>query len=118
MAPHQSSRLAARDASDSSEGMNGIIIAGIIVAAVIGLGAFTWLGIRWYRKRAADKRAARRGSAFANFSPEGEKGSASRCVARTLSLPRMFIDLPAASLALALPSRAAPSRATSCTLAS
>ncbi|EIW57399.1 uncharacterized protein TRAVEDRAFT_125848 [Trametes versicolor FP-101664 SS1] len=57
--------------------MNGIIVAGIIVAAVIGLGAFTWLGIRWYRKRAADKRAARRGSAFANFSPEGEKGSAS-----------------------------------------
>lgn len=103
MAPHLSSRIAARDATDENNGMNGIIVAGIIVAALIGLGAFTWLGIRWYRKRAADKRAARRGSAFANFSPEGEKGSASRCVARTLSLPRMFIYLPLASLAPVLP---------------
>ncbi len=95
MAPRTSTHLATRDdtAGDDS-GLNPIIIAGIIVAAVIAVGLAIGLGIRWYRKRAAAKRNARRGSAFVNFgafnnaSIGGEKAP----------LPRYAIILPAVRL--------------------
>ncbi|PIL35717.1 hypothetical protein GSI_02447 [Ganoderma sinense ZZ0214-1] len=68
MAPHASILLATRDnTSSDGSGLNPIIIAGIIVAAAIAVGLVIWLAIHWYRKRAAAKRNARRGSAFVNF---------------------------------------------------
>ena len=68
MAPYIFTRLALRDdTTDDQSSISPTIIAGIIVAAVIAAGAAIWLGIRWYRKRAAGKRNARRASAFANF---------------------------------------------------
>ena len=48
MAPHVFAPLATRDDTSSDDSTNNpIIIAGIIVAAVIGVGACTWLAIRW-----------------------------------------------------------------------
>ena len=80
MAPHTSLYLTPRDvASGDQSSLSPIIIAGIIVAAVIAAGLAIWLAIHWYRKRAAAKRTARRGSAFVNFggfdnaSASGEK---------------------------------------------
>ncbi|KAI0833295.1 hypothetical protein BC628DRAFT_1414117 [Trametes gibbosa] len=79
MAPHASLPLAARDGSyptDDDNNLSGIVIAGIVVAAVIGLGGAIWLTIRWFRQHSAEKRVQRRGSAFANFTgSEDEKGS-------------------------------------------
>lgn len=85
MAPQLFTRLTARDDSSSSDSTsNPTIIAGIIVAAVIGLGAAIWLVFRWYRKRAAQKREERRGSAFDHFQADdgmSEKSGLPRCVA-------------------------------------
>lgn len=68
MAPHLSIHFATRDDTPGDQSdLNPIIIAGIIVAAVIAAGLAIWLAIHWYRKRAAEKRNARRGSAFVNF---------------------------------------------------
>lgn len=68
MAPRVSIHLTARDGqSGDQSGLNPIIIAGIVVAAVIAAGLAIWLAIHWYRKRAAARRNARRGSAFVNF---------------------------------------------------
>ncbi|KAH9945339.1 uncharacterized protein BXZ73DRAFT_38366 [Epithele typhae] len=78
MAPHLSVRLIARDGSGGS-GLSSIIVAGIIIAGAIGFGCAVWLGVRWYRKRAAEKRAERRGSAFDHFQESddaSEKSSA------------------------------------------
>ncbi|KAI0370397.1 hypothetical protein BV20DRAFT_297303 [Pilatotrama ljubarskyi] len=78
MAPYVSARLTARNDYPTGEdnSLNGIVIAGIVVAAAIGVGAAIWLTIRWYRKHSADKREKRRGSAFVNYTgTEGEKDS-------------------------------------------
>ncbi|PPQ71194.1 hypothetical protein CVT24_010012 [Panaeolus cyanescens] len=48
----------------SNSASNPIYIAGIIVAAVIALGASIWLGVRWIRKRAAKKREEKVNGAF------------------------------------------------------
>ena len=85
MAPHASIHLSARDASDNDSTSSPIIIAGIIVAAVLGVGAGVWFAFRWYRKRAAAKREGQRGAAFAHFQGADEfdeKGSLERCVPR------------------------------------
>ncbi|RPD61184.1 hypothetical protein L226DRAFT_545602 [Lentinus tigrinus ALCF2SS1-7] len=66
MAPHFTF-VARDDPTDEDTSINPIIIAGIVVAAVIGVGAALWLGIRWFRKRAASKRKQLRASAFVNF---------------------------------------------------
>ena len=91
MAPQFSSRLAVRDATDENSSINPTIIAGIIVAAVIGAGAAIWLAIRWYRKRASAKRNARRESAFANFrgfDNASEKSPLPRCVVMSRLIAR------------------------------
>ena len=84
MAPQTFTRLAARDDSSNDSTNSPTIIAGIIVAAVIGLGAAIWLVFRWYRKRAVQKREERRGSAFDHFQADdgmSEKSGLPRCVA-------------------------------------
>ena len=91
MAPQISTRLAVRDATDEDSSINPTIIAGIIVAAVIGAGAAIWLTIRWYRKRASAKRSARRESAFANFrgfDDASEKSPLPRCVVMSRLIAR------------------------------
>ncbi len=83
MAPHVS--FVARAVSAEEDASNPTIIAGIIVAAVIGLGAALWLIIRWFRKRATTKREQLRVSAFVNFTNASdgsmnEKAPSARCV--------------------------------------
>ncbi|KAH9856556.1 hypothetical protein C2E23DRAFT_721431 [Lenzites betulinus] len=76
MAPHAFLQLAPRDDTDDDNSLSGVVIAGIAVAAVIGLGGALWLTIRWFRQQSAQKRAQRRGSAFVNYTgANGEKGS-------------------------------------------
>ncbi|KAI0073463.1 hypothetical protein K474DRAFT_1562172, partial [Panus rudis PR-1116 ss-1] len=41
-----------------------VIIAGIVVACLLGVSAFVWIGIRWWRKRANRERDDNRASAF------------------------------------------------------
>lgn len=48
----------------SSSGLPTIVIVGFVVAGVIVLLVAGWLGLRWYRKRAARKRDNARGAAF------------------------------------------------------
>ncbi|KAI0711961.1 hypothetical protein C8T65DRAFT_574793 [Cerioporus squamosus] len=72
------------DLTQEDTSINPTIIAGIIVAAVIGLGAALWLAIRWFKKRATTKREQLRVSAFVNFNNESdgsmsEKSPISRC---------------------------------------
>ncbi|KAI9057229.1 hypothetical protein FKP32DRAFT_1367030 [Trametes sanguinea] len=85
MAPYVSCNLVKRSSdypSGDDNHVSGIIIAGIAVAAAIGVGTAIWLTIRWYRKHSAEKREKRRGSAFVNFTGSGdEKDSLPRCVA-------------------------------------
>ncbi|KAL7279091.1 hypothetical protein ACG7TL_006929 [Trametes sanguinea] len=83
MAPHVSCTLLKRSDYPSGDDnhISGIIIAGIAVAAAIGVGTAIWLTMRWYRKHSAEKRERRRGSAFVNFTgPGDEKDSLPRCV--------------------------------------
>ncbi|CDO74905.1 hypothetical protein BN946_scf184988.g12 [Trametes cinnabarina] len=77
MAPYVSCNLVKRSDYPTGDDNNisGIVIAGIAVAAAIGLGAALWLTIRWYRKHSTEKRARRRGSAFVNFTGDDEKDS-------------------------------------------
>lgn len=77
--------LAARDDTDEDTSISPTIIAGIVVAAVLGLGAALWLGIRWFRKRNTTKRKQLRVSAFVNLNngsdaSMSEKSPTSRCV--------------------------------------
>ncbi|THV03196.1 hypothetical protein K435DRAFT_651803 [Dendrothele bispora CBS 962.96] len=56
--------------------MRPIYIAGIALAAAIGLSLLTWFLIRWYRSRSQEKRATQRGAAFLNVKglvKDGEK---------------------------------------------
>ena len=53
------------DSSNSSDSIsNPVYIAGIVVAAVIGLGITVWLGLRAYRKRVRNRREEKMGAAF------------------------------------------------------
>ncbi len=53
------------DSSNSSDSIsNPVYIAGIVVAAVIGLGIAVWLGLRAYRKRVRNRREEKMGAAF------------------------------------------------------
>ncbi|RDX57478.1 hypothetical protein OH76DRAFT_1493231 [Lentinus brumalis] len=83
MAPHVTF-VARADLTEEDASLNPTIIAGIIVAAVIGLGAALWLIIRWFRKRATTKREQLRVSAFVNFNNASdgsmnEKAPSARC---------------------------------------
>ncbi|KAI0768147.1 hypothetical protein BD413DRAFT_140282 [Trametes elegans] len=78
MAPSVYAHLITRDdfPTDEDHSMSGTIIAGIVVAAAIAVGAAIWLTIRWFRKSATEKREQRRGSAFVNYTGAAdEKGS-------------------------------------------
>ncbi|KAJ2964181.1 hypothetical protein NUW54_g14248 [Trametes sanguinea] len=104
MAPHVSCNLVKRSSdypSGDDNHVSGIIIAGIAVAAAIGVGTAIWLTVRWYRKHSAEKREKRRGSAFVNFTGSGdEKDSLPRCVYARVHSHTVFTDEPHPPLAL------------------
>lgn len=53
------------DSSSTFTSVNSpIIIAGIIIIVLIFCGVFSWLGFRFYQKRAAAKRESRMGVSF------------------------------------------------------
>ena len=83
MAPSVSSSadLTARDfipvqGAVSTNKLTPITIVGIVIAALLGVGAALWVAIRWYRKRQTRNRGDKRASAFLNVrgvSKEGEE---------------------------------------------
>ncbi len=71
--------------------MSPTIVAGIIVAALIGAGLAIWLVIRWYRKRNNPKHAA-----FVTFNGSNddvqEKSPFPRCVCCMLHVEPLAIQ--------------------------
>ncbi|OSD06411.1 hypothetical protein PYCCODRAFT_930492 [Trametes coccinea BRFM310] len=92
MAPHVSCNLLKRSDYPSGDDnhISGIIIAGIAVAAAIGVGTAVWLTMRWYRKHSAEKREKRRGSAFVNFTDPGDEKDSLPSAGSTLPVKGTF----------------------------
>ena len=104
MAPSVSSSadLTARDfipvqGAVSTNKLTPITIVGIVIAALLGVGAALWVAIRWYRKRQTRNRGDKRASAFLNVrgvSKEGEEPKevqGPRCVVH--SFTRSFVPI-------------------------
>ncbi|KAI9000631.1 hypothetical protein BD414DRAFT_532483 [Trametes punicea] len=108
MAPYVSCRLTARsdDPTGDDTSLNGIAVAGIVVAAAIGAGAALWLAVRWYRNHSAKKRAQRRGSAFVNFTGSGEEKNSLPSAASQLPVKGTFSRDQLNAAGVVMPERA------------
>lgn len=71
----------------SQTALSPVIIAGIVVACVLGVGVALWLGIRYYRKRSSAERESQMGSGFLSVRGVVKEGEEKDGVSRYVQSP-------------------------------